>query len=805
MADTHTRLVLNQDSDGGFPCLEAYLEQDQTRAKSFLRGKEADQDCETFAQGITNLTSILDEFIVSKEKSLSVLVLGKIQSGKTAHMLGTIAWAVDTKIAIATILTGVKSDLNNQTVNRLKGTLGNLGEDYIRVFLVPTSHTGKEYIELKNAIEEVIFHRISRTLGEKVLPLPVLASLKTVQRINTLNILHEELSEKYGSDLISLILDDEADQASQNSGASKGKTTKIYESISNVRKTLVRNIYLAYTATPQAVLLTERFGRLRPDLSVVVPPRIGYFGLEDLVAPSFEKNLVEVSDWMGTSETLSQIPQSLKDSMHDYLWLSTLRFYRPDIFYSESNLEGTSLDRFMKSTQMMIHESSRVALHTAMFRFVEAELKAYKEDLIAYCGDQMTHEARSYFAESSTKSWRFLRNRLPQDLTRNLPEIPTEDMFEELLNVVADTQLLIVNGDKSRVTSDISFPVDAEAWERHKSWICVGGDILGRGLTIPQLITTYFIRSSKIPNFDTVSQQMRFCGYRRGYKSFTTLWAEHSTFLSFRYMREIESVVWNRAKRWDEERLRINIDIPRVFYASPASTRMEPTRKSVRDPNLIDNQIKGELVFSAKRIMAPVFFRQNFSLIRRWFADHESRAEVKKEWVLLKDFSNADVYSLLGQWASDEAEKRSLLGVMELFAADMSALGLGEVPRAMFISRDVLEYPTLRDQRDLLDLASKTKFRRNVANANELLKLSDWSAAVFSGQLDTQFNALGVTHIGGTIRKLKNQLDFDSTVFIIQFMRGTQGKGLSEKTVSLGLTMTIMAPSNYEVRMIGHS
>ena len=75
MADTHTRLVLNQDSDGGFPCLEAYLEQDQTRAKSFLRGKEADQDCETFAQGITNLTSILDEFIVSKEKSLSVLLL----------------------------------------------------------------------------------------------------------------------------------------------------------------------------------------------------------------------------------------------------------------------------------------------------------------------------------------------------------------------------------------------------------------------------------------------------------------------------------------------------------------------------------------------------------------------------------------------------------------------------------------------------------------------------------------------------------------------------------------------------------
>jgi len=805
MDDTHTRLLINHNDQSDHPCLDAYLEMDKQRAKALLPGISADLDCANFADGIQNLVSIIEDFIHEKDKSLSVLALGKIQSGKTSHMLGTLAWAVDTKIALATIFTGITGDLNNQTVNRLNKTLGALGDNYIRVFIVPTTHTGKEYSDLKAAIDGLIFQRISTNTSEVQLPIPVLASLKTVQRISTLNFLHEELSDKYGSDLISLIFDDEADQASQNSGASKGTTTKIYDAISNVRKTLVRNIYLAYTATPQAVLLTERFGKLRPDLCVIVPPRQNYFGLDELVSLDFERNLIEVLDWSGTSESLPQIPQSLKNAMHDYFWLSALRFHLPEIFYSESALYGTALDQFMKSTQMMIHESSRVKLHTAMFRFVEAELKAYKGELVSFCSDSMTQEEKSSFLYMLQDSWDVFRNRFSKDLSELIPINPNKDFITSLLEVVSDTQIIVVNADKNRPNKHVNFPVDTDKWLKHKSWICIGGDILGRGLTIPQLITTYFIRSSKTPNFDTVSQQMRFCGYRNGYKSFTTIWAEHSTFLSFRYMREIESVVWNRAKRWDEERLKINIDIPKIFYASPITARMEPTRKSVRDPNLVDNQIKGELVFSSKKIMAPKVFRQNFSLIRRWFADHESHAKITPDWILLEDFSNSDIYSLLGQWACIDSEQSELLGTMELFAADMAALGLADVPRAMFVSRDVLEYPSLRDHRDLEDLVKKTKFFRTVSNLNETLHLSNWVNTVITDDSETRFDSISVTHIGGTVRALKQQLQFDSTVFIIQFMRGSQGKGSAAKTVSLGITMTIMAPSDYEVRMIGHS
>jgi hypothetical protein len=135
----------------------------------------------------------------------------------------------------------------------------------------------------------------------------------------------------------------------------------------------------------------------------------------------------------------------------------------------------------------------------------------------------------------------------------------------------------------------------------------------------------------------------------------------------------------------------------------------------------------------------------------------------------------------------------------------MKALGLASVPRACFIARDILEYPPLRDERDLKDLATKTKFYRTISNANETLNFSNWAEGVVNNFIDPTFKSINVTHIGGTLRKLKQSLEFDSTVFIIEFMRGIQGKGSEARTISLGITLTILSPDDYEVRTIGHA
>lgn len=804
MSKEFSRLRLTDSNFEENYCLNSYFQSDLIKVKKILPGNQAEKDNQVFQEGIKNLINLLDDFLINTAKMISVLALGKIQSGKTGHMLGAIAWAVDSKIAFATVFTGVNGDLNNQTVSRLHKSLGALNEDFIRVFSVPTSDKSREFEQLKKDIDQIIEMRIARDNKLTPIPLPVLATLKTIQRINTLEVLHNYLSEKYGKELVSLLLDDEADQASQNSGSSKGKTTKIYEAISKVRKSSLRNIYLSYTATPQAILLTERFGNLRPDYSILVPPRSGYFGLEHVMAPNFDQNLVEIRDWDGTSSSLSEIPQSLKDALHEYLWSSTTRFLFPEVFFFEAELPTAALENFLKSTQMMIHESSRVLFHKSMFKFVDEELRLYKSDLLNLSLGKMSSEARIKFIELLDNSWSNFRQRAGDTYRNKLPENLNSEIINKLSDIVSDTVIVVVNADNTRPNIEIEFPVEDKDWEKHKSWICIGGDILGRGLTLPQLITTYFLRNSKVPNFDTVSQQMRFCGYRNSYKSFTSIWAENKTFLSFRYMKEIESVVWNRGKRWDEERIEINKEIPRVLYASPIASRMEPTRKSVRDPNLIDSKVKGEIVFSASKIMQPHLFRKNFSFIRSWINDYENHLKRIPNWFLLEDISNTDLYSLLDGWSCDGSEKSRLLGAMELFAADMEALGLANVPRACFISKDVLEYPPLRDLRDMKDLARKTKFYRTISNSNQSLNFTDWAKGVTNNQIDTPFKSVSVTHIGGSIRKLKEQLQFDSTIFIIEFMRGIQGKGSEARTISIGLTLTILSPDNYEVRTIGH-
>jgi hypothetical protein len=128
-------------------------------------------------------------------------------------------------------------------------------------------------------------------------PLPILITMKNKYRLKTLEILFTDLYKEFGSNLKSLIIDDEADQASQNSKASVAKTTTTYDAIVSVRNTGLPNFLLSYTATPQAVLLTEKLGKLRPDECVVAPPRYGYFGLESVCEPSYSNNLIEVNDW----------------------------------------------------------------------------------------------------------------------------------------------------------------------------------------------------------------------------------------------------------------------------------------------------------------------------------------------------------------------------------------------------------------------------------------------------------------------------------------------------------------------------
>ena len=234
-------------------CLKNYLENDRKKTKSILPGAIADEDTKVFERNIFNITNRLDEFLVGGKKEVAYLVLGKIQSGKTANLLGTVAWAADRKVSLAVIFTGVTEALNDQTEKRIrKDLMTKLDEQYVKVFQVPTKSSGENYEKLLQDLSKWVARRSAETIAGLIRPLPVLVTLKNPSRVKTLHSLIKALEEKFGNEMISLYIDDEADQASQNAGAKKRKVTPTYAAISALRDLDSRNILLSYTATPQA-------------------------------------------------------------------------------------------------------------------------------------------------------------------------------------------------------------------------------------------------------------------------------------------------------------------------------------------------------------------------------------------------------------------------------------------------------------------------------------------------------------------------------------------------------------------------
>jgi hypothetical protein len=184
-------------------CLKNYLENDRKKTKSILPGAIADNDTKIFEQNVLNITNRLDEFLDSGKKEVAYLVLGKIQSGKTANLLGTVAWAADRKVSLAVIFTGVTEALNDQTEKRIrKDLMTKLDEQYVKVFQVPTKSSGENYEKLLQDLSKWVARRSTETIAGLIRPLPVLVTLKNPSRVKTLHTLIKGLEEKFGTEMI---------------------------------------------------------------------------------------------------------------------------------------------------------------------------------------------------------------------------------------------------------------------------------------------------------------------------------------------------------------------------------------------------------------------------------------------------------------------------------------------------------------------------------------------------------------------------------------------------------------------------
>ena len=782
--------------------LAAYFQRDAGKTRARLPDELAVASIRDFEASVRKVTDRCEEFLASDNRSVSHLVLGKVQSGKTAHLLGQLAWAADSSISAAVVFTGVTDSLNNQTELRLERDLTALPGSPIRVMRVPTKRQAKQFGAFVSELRDLVRARG----GNKVpyAPLPVLVTMKNRARGEAVHAAITAIADEINVSSAILAIDDEADQASQNAMSRQRKVAATYRALTQVRELPVRNIWLSYTATPQALFLTDRFGGLRPDYIAVVPPRQGYFGLGDAMSSKFASNLIIVDDWRVKAHQLVECPSSLTEAIWRFFMVAWVRMRFPERFYGQAPGIVMPSQR-LKSTQMLVHESGAQIDHSRMFRLIEDERERLDSALTMMIRGRMTPQDQGVMDEM------FQRIAISLDKSGTKMSDLLGDYFSpegrvELLELVRGAKVTIFNSDPASATAGDERPVEDSDYEARRTWILIGGDILGRGITIPQLTVTYFLRNAQTPNFDTVLQQLRFCGYRSDYQNWISIHAPSQSFEDLKYMDVVERVVWERAQAWDKNLRRLNgQEMPRVLYTAPATARFEPTRASVRDPNISDRRISKDYIFALREIFDPSDFRANLSLLKRWQA--ESRIEpnqVDSRWLQFNDVSARDTMRLLGSWSSSASEQRELEAVAELYESGLGDLGLADVPTVTFVSRFLADNWSSPD--GLLVGLDDVLVTRQVKAGESGSSMKSWRAAYIQRQfLNPAVRATLISHVGGGQRALKAKVPYSGVILIVEPILGVLESRNRHSAVALGVGLAALSPDGFEVRMVGHA
>ncbi len=202
------------------------------------------------------------------------MVVGYVQSGKTLSFTTVAALARDNGYAIVILIAGTSDLLLQQSRERLTDDLRlAAGNAYERWQHLP-SPKGQPGVEQLTADLEQ-WSKASPSNRPTIL----VTVMKRYQQLEQLALVLEKISEHGDpSSFPTLIIDDEADQASPNVQRAADKESTTYSQIRRIRHALPRHTFLQYTATPQAPLLISLTDKLSPDWVSLLEPGQGYTG-----------------------------------------------------------------------------------------------------------------------------------------------------------------------------------------------------------------------------------------------------------------------------------------------------------------------------------------------------------------------------------------------------------------------------------------------------------------------------------------------------------------------------------------------
>ena len=442
------------------------------------------------------------------------LVVGYVQSGKTANYTAVAARAVDAGYRIVIVLSGIHDSLRNQTQRRLEleligrqssASAGEQSESGWYTLTTPGEDFGEQ--------DSQVLH----------LPVSFLAVVK--KNFSVLTKLDRWLRSAGDSlrEMPVLLIDDEADQASINTKTNRPPDpsisddddtddnqgpSKINALIRSILTRAPKAAYIAYTATPFANILINpeavdrRVGDdLFPkDFVIQLPRPEGYTGTEELFGVSAqgrevlrtvtEEDVQALRAKRGRrmaevviGQQRDGLPTSLSDAIISFCLAGGVR-----------TLRAGSVG---KSHTMLVHVSQRTDDQERIAGAIREQVELWRE------AERQGQRLETLFASV----W---------DTFKVGIDPPGDDsaVIQAALTVLRQVVILVLNS----VTGE-NLEYD-EKPGRHI--VAVGGNRLSRGLTLEGLTVSYFLRTASM--CDTLLQMARWHGFRRGYEDLIRIW-----------------------------------------------------------------------------------------------------------------------------------------------------------------------------------------------------------------------------------------------------------------------------------------
>jgi hypothetical protein len=659
------------------------------------------------ATSIDKLNELTDETLSRLEDPNRIgmwsrrgLVVGHVQSGKTANYTGLICKAADAGYKIVIVLAGIHKSLRSQTQIRLdEGFLGYESKDeavdgakrkHIGVGLIDPSISANTITTRADDGDFKVSVRRNFHISPEALRLPLLFVVKKNARVlENLNSWVERFAQKkitvgglersVVADVPLLVIDDEADHASIDTRSQEfndeGRPdpdhdpTSINRQIRKLLHLFERNAYVGYTATPFANIFIHDAGKtdehgddlfprsfitnLPAPSDYVGPVRVfglepdPYLGDEERKALGLIRHITDHADSLSPGERSGWMPPvHKKDHLPRYKEERALPPSLQEAVHSFVLVCAARRARgqINEHNSMLVHVTRFTNVQNEVFEQVKRTLKKIQDHLelgeaAGITGTQ--EELRRLWEEDFIPTTRSINDPA-------LPELSWTDVSSHLKAAVTGIKVKQING----TAGDVLDYEDQKA--TGLSVIAVGGDKLARGLTLEGLSVSYFLRASRM--YDTLMQMGRWFGYRPGYLDLSRL-----------YMTE-ELDDWFQYVTKASEELRQEFDRMAAVGGNPADYGLRVRSHStllVTSPVKMRNGVELQISFAGDIIETTLFdprkqvLEHNRSATvkfleklgkraKGWTQSRPDRVEQWKHSYVWQDVPGSDVAAFLG-------------------------------------------------------------------------------------------------------------------------------------------------------------